>query len=413
MSERVVITGIGAISSVGNTARATFESLTQGRSGIRELPWPLPLGAEVRIGGMIEQLEPAVLDAFYTSEEVGRYAHLALFAAREAAADAGFDKGTAGYEPHRIATILGAGLSNGEALIAAAEKLAAGKVDEIPAGWGDRLAPHASTELVADVFGAQGPSCCLQSACASSAHAIGHGFDLVRNGVVDVAVVGGAEAPVAPFALSLFERIGALSKYTGPAHQASRPYERDRSGFVMGEGAGMLVLETLSSAKKRGAKIYAEVAGYGATADAFHVTRPHADGIGMARAIRRALKVGGVNPDEVDYVNAHGTGTEFNDEAETMALKEVFGDHAKKLWISSNKSMIGHLLGAAAAVETVAAVYTLASGMVPPTINLDNPDPDCDLDYVPLTAREKPVKVVIKNSFGFGGQNASLVLRAV
>jgi 3-oxoacyl-[acyl-carrier-protein] synthase II len=408
LNERVVITGVGAISSVGATARATFQALAEGRSGIREHGWKLPEGMEARVGGIIENFEyPEIEGCIHQS--VGRYTHLALTAAREAAEDSGIL--SAGYESSRIATIMGVGLGNGEALMTATEQVAKGQ--ELSLAWGDCVAPHVASELVAAMFGATGPSCCLQSACASSAHAIGYGFDQLRYGLADVVVVGGAEAPVSPFGLALFERIGALTKWTGPATGASRPFERDRSGFVMGEGAGMLVLETLSNAQRRGAKIYAEVAGYGATADAFHVTRPQADGRGMAKAINRALRIAKVDPSTVDYVNAHGTGTEFNDEAETMALKEVFGAHASNLWVSSNKSMIGHLLGAAAAVETVAAVYTIATGTVPPTINLDNPDKDCDLDYVPHVAREKAVRVAIKNSFGFGGQNASLVLKSV
>lgn len=409
--DKIVITGMGAVSPLGATARATFEGLTQGRSGIRELDWTLPAGAECKVGALIDDTELAELPAFAAGQMVGRYSRLALIAAREAIVDAGL--ASAGYESSRIATILGAGIGNGDAVVSAAERIAQGRDSEIEQGLGDFMAPHIATELVALASGGTGPSCCVQSACASSAHAIGYGFELVRTGVVDVAVVGGSEAPVTPFGMSLFERIGAMTKFVGPAQQASRPFDRNRTGFVMGEGAGVLVLETLSSAKRRGARIYAELAGYGATADAFHVTRPQADGRGMANAVSRALQVAGVNPDSVDYVNAHGTGTEFNDEAETMALKQVFGDHARKLWISSNKSMIGHLLGAAAAVETVAAAFTIASGIVPPTKNLDHPDEDCDLDYVPHTAREKTVRVAIKNSFGFGGQNASLVLRSV
>jgi len=416
--EKIVITGIGAISSLGATARATFEGLVAGRSGIRDVPWAVPEGMEVRIGAFIDQYERPALGNFdYTNPGPGRYSEMALLATREALADSGLasdqDRAKAGYESHRIATILGVGLGNGEAIVGASGKIVAGRLDEISSTWGDRMAPHLATELLAAEAGATGPSCCVQSACASAAHSIGYGFDLLRSGIVDVAVVGGAEAPIAPFGLSLFERIGALSKYVGPAQRASRPFDRERSGFVMGEGAGMLILETLSHARRRGARIYAELAGYGATADAFHVTRPSADGRGMSNAIKRALHVAGIDPESVDYVNAHGTGTEFNDAAETNALKQTFGDHARKLWISSNKSMFGHLLGAAAAVETVATVCTLASGTVPPTLNLDNPDPECDLDYVPHEARKKPVRVAIKNSFGFGGQNASLVLRTI
>jgi len=412
LSQRIVITGMGAVSPVGANARASFQGLTQGRSGIREVEWELRPGMEARFGGVITGFEPPpppIDDG--GRAEIGRFSRLAVTAAREAVADAGLAQ--AGYESHRIATILGVGLGNGEALMTACGHVARDRHEEISTDLGDCLAPPVVSELIAQVSGATGPSCCIQSACASSAHAIGYAFDLLRAGVADAAVVGGAEAPVTPFVVAAFERIGALSKWVGAAHGASRPFDRDRTGFVMGEGAGILVLETLERAQRRGARIYAELAGYGATADAFHVTRPSADGRGMARAISRALEVARVDPSSVDYINAHGTGTEFNDVAETMALKLVFGEHARKLWVSSNKSMIGHLLGAAAAVETVATVHTLATGTVPPTVNLDNPDAECDLDYVPREAREKPVRIAVKNSFGFGGQNASLVLKSI
>jgi 3-oxoacyl-[acyl-carrier-protein] synthase II len=387
MFEPVAITGMGA-------------------SGIRELNWRLRAGEERHVGASIDAFElPAV------PEHVGRFSQLALAAAREAVADAGLLQAT--YESDRIAVILGVGVGNGEALDTVGESVRAGQLETVAPGLLEWLMPSVSTELLALECNATGPSCCIQTACASAAHALGYAFDMVRTGMVDAALVGGAEAPVAPVGLAFFERIGALSKYAGPAAGASRPFERDRTGFVMGEGAGMFVLESFRNARRRGAKIYAELAGYGATADAFHVTRPPDDGRGMCSAIMRALNVAGVTPTDVGYVNAHGTGTPFNDVAETLALKAAFGDHAKQLLVSSNKSMIGHLLGGAAAVETVATVYSLLTGIIPPTINLDVPDPACDLDYVPHVARERRVRVAVKNSFGFGGQNASLVLKAV
>jgi len=410
--EKVVITGMGALSPVGTTARATFDALTRGQSGIRNVTWKLPAGAECRVGAYIDDANvPEIGEGGFKDREYGRYSRLAYAAVREALADSGVK--SAGYESSRIATILGAGLANGDAVVEATTQLSTGRYDSITLGHGDYMAPHLATELIAQLSGATGPSCCMQSACASSANAIGYGFELVRNGIVDTAIVGGSEAPVSPFVFSLFERIGAMTKYPGEPELASRPFDRERSGFVMGEGSAMMVLETETNARKRGARIYAEIAGYGASADAFHVTKPQVDGIGMARAIEGALRVAEVDRQAVDYVNAHGTGTEFNDLAETMALKHVFGEHARKLWVSSNKSMIGHLLGGAAAIETVATAYSLYTGVVPPTRNLDHPDEKCDLDYVPHEAREKRLRVAIKNSFGFGGQNASLVLRAV
>jgi len=261
-------------------------------------------------------------------------------------------------------------------------------------------------------FGFKGPNTCVVTACATGTHAIGDAFKIIQRGDADIMIAGGTESAVTPLGIAGFANMKALSTRNDEPQKASRPFDAERDGFVMGEGAGVLILEELEHALKRGAKIYAEVVGYGMTGDAYHITAPCADADGAIRVMEMALNDARVNPDEVDYINAHGTSTPLNDKVETLAVKHVFKDHAYKLKLSSIKSMIGHLLGAAGAVEAVATVKTIETGIIPPTINLENPDPDCDLDYVPNKAVEYPVKIAVSNSFGFGGTNASLVFKA-
>jgi 3-oxoacyl-[acyl-carrier-protein] synthase II len=265
--------------------------------------------------------------------------------------------------------------------------------------------------LVAIEFGARGPNYSVVSACASSAHAIGEAFNAMRRDEADVMIAGGSEAAITPFSYAGFCSMKAMSTRNDQPERACRPFDLDRDGFVMGEGAGILVLETLAHAQARGARIYCELAGYGASCDAFHITQPDPEGRGLSLAMNRALAVAGVRPDEIDYINAHGTSTLYNDKFETLAIKQVFGDHARKLMVSSTKSMTGHLLGAAGGTEALICAKALQTGAVPPTINYEQPDPDCDLDYVPNVKRSAQLRVVLSNNLGFGGQNASLVLR--
>jgi 3-oxoacyl-[acyl-carrier-protein] synthase II len=265
--------------------------------------------------------------------------------------------------------------------------------------------------LVAIEFGARGPNYSVVSACASSAHAIGEAFNAMRRGEADVMIAGGSEATITPFSYAAFCSMKAMSTRNDQPEKACRPFDRDRDGFVMGEGAGILVLETLAHAQSRGARIYCEVAGYAASCDAFHITQPDPQGRGLSLAMKRAMAVAGVRPDEIDYINAHGTSTLYNDKFETLAIKQVFGPHVRKLMVSSTKSMTGHLLGAAGGVEALICAKALQTGEVPPTINYEHPDPECDLDYVPNVKRSAPLRVVLSNNLGFGGQNATLVLR--
>jgi 3-oxoacyl-[acyl-carrier-protein] synthase II len=404
--EKVVVTGLGSVSPVGLSARETYAALISGRSGIQRLAYEPLRGASVRIGGLVA---PEIW-SWHGPDNIPRFAQFAWTAAREAVADAALLD--AHYHPERIATILGTGFGGADMTENMCRELFDQGDPEAPRIRLDGTSTMKAAELVALAAGARGPCQVVGSACASAAHALGRALYLLRTGQVDAVVSGGAESTVTPLSLALFERLGALSKYKGDPKAASRPFDRDRDGFVMGEGSGILVLETEARARRRGAQIYGELAGFGASADAFHVTRPADDGAGMGSAIKAALRDARIDRCDVQYVNAHGTGTELNDVAETRALKRAFGEHAQKLWVSSNKSMIGHLLGAASAVESVVLLQTLMHGVVPPTLNLTSPDERCDLDYCPGDARERSVRVVAKTSLGFGGQNAALIFRA-
>jgi 3-oxoacyl-[acyl-carrier-protein] synthase II len=411
MNARIAITGIGAITPVGHTAPATFAALLRGQSGAAPLSFSVDDRFDTRIAAEVKDYDPAALFGKKIARRQARFGLLAMTAAQEALTDAGFKD--AGYDPERIATIIGVGFGGLGMLCENYTALCAGGPSKVLPTALPALIPNMASGLVSMQAGALGPCYCTASACASSAHAIGDALQLLRHEVVDAVICGGAEAVVAPLALASFSRMMTLSTRNAEPTRASRPFDRERDGFVLGEGAGVLILERLERARQRGAKVYAELAGYGASADAFHVTRPEPEGRGAQLAMRNALKSAGLAPDEIDYVNAHGTSTQFNDLSETVAIKAVFGDHARKLWVSSNKSMLGHLVGAAGAVELIMSALGLTAGMVPPTINLDEPGEGCDLDYVPHVAREKRCRAVLSNSFGFGGQNASIALRSV
>jgi 3-oxoacyl-[acyl-carrier-protein] synthase II len=407
-NQRVVITGMGALTPLGLSANELFNGLVEGRSGLRRVDWGLPNGAVVNVGGAVVGFDPALDARIPPQEHSNRLTALALRAAFEAMDESGLDYKS--WRPERAATLLGIGIGDFTSLHASADAFRAGGT--MPDGLLERILCTHSTDTIARTFRTNYLSACALSACASAGHAIGNASDLIRSGVIDVAITGGVEALLTPICMATFEKLGALSTHTGEPHEASRPFDIGRCGFVLAEGAGVLVLESMSHAQRRGAHVHAELLGHAASADAFHVTAPPDNGGGMAQAMKHALRSARVAPSDVQYVNAHGTSTELNDLAETLALKHVFGEHAHRLWISSNKSMVGHTIGAAAAIETIATVYTLARGVVPPTINLHHPDPRCDLDYVPNVAREGRVRIAVKNSFGFGGQNCSLVLGA-
>lgn len=409
--KRIVITGIGAVTPLGNDAQSSFRAAVEGQSGIGPITFVQHPDARVRIGAAVKGFDAAAVMGKKEVHRHARFTHLAVAAAKEALSDSGLRD--AGYVPERVGCILGVGMGGIDVIaqeVGSYDRAGPRKLSPfgIPAAI-----PNMAPGMVAIEANAQGPCFCIASACASSAHAIGEALESLRRGSTDAMITGGAESGLNAHGLAAFERLGALSKRNDDPLRASRPFERNRDGFVMSEGAGVLVLETLENAQRRNAKIYAELAGYGSSSDAFHVTRPSEDGAGMAHAIRRALQSAQVSPTDVEYINAHGTATPSNDVAETHAIKTVFGDHARALWVSSTKSMVGHMLGGAAAFETIVAALAITQSVIPPTVNLDEADPQCDLDYVPHAARDRRLRVALNNSFGFGGQNAALLLRAV
>lgn len=408
MQNPVAVTGIGVVSPVGTTAAASFDALVRGESGVEA--WSdLDASMEARLAARVRGVDGSTLLGTKAARRLGRFTQLAAVAAVQAAEDAGL--ADANYDAESVGTVVGVGLGGLEALHAAALTLETKGPRRVSPFGIPSLIPNLAAATVAEIVNARGPSLCVSSACASSGHAIGEACQIVRQGRATAVLAGGAEACVHPLAAACFGRMGVLSRRNDAPHAASRPFDAQRDGFVLAEGAAVLVLEDLSAARARGARIYGLLAGYGATADAYSATRPNPDGVAAARAISGALADAGLRPDEVDYVNAHGTATQHADAAETTALKLAFKEHATKLWISSTKSMTGHMLGAAAAFEAVVSLLALNRSVVPPTINLERPDPACDLDYVPRLARERRLRAVISNSFGFGGQNVCLAFR--
>jgi 3-oxoacyl-[acyl-carrier-protein] synthase II len=410
-ANRVVVTGVGALTPVGATAQASFAALVEGKSGVAPLSFQQDPRSEVRIGAEVRDFDPDKHLGGKGARRHARFTQLALVAAREALADSGLSE--AGYAPERIATILGVGLGGVEVTYEASITLKEHGPRRISPYHLPALIPNIAAGVVSIEAAARGPCYCIASACASAGHAIGDAFDLVRRGIVDAAVTGGAESGVTPLGIAGFERMGALSKRNHEPGRASRPFDRERDGFVLGEGAGMLVLESHEAARRRGATIYGEVLGYGRTADAYHVTHPPADGEGARRAMLGALADGRIDPERVEYINAHGTSTPQNDATESLAIRRALGVHADRVWVSSTKSMTGHLLGGACAVESVAILLSMRHGVVPPTINLEHPDAGCDLDYVPHTARARKIRLALNNAFGFGGQNVCLAFGAI
>jgi 3-oxoacyl-[acyl-carrier-protein] synthase II len=410
---RVVITGIGVISPVGNDLGTFWESLKAGRSGIGRITAFDPGKFDCQIAGEVQGFEPVPF--FKTPKDVkrtDRYTQLAVAAARMGLDDSGLD--LAGTDLDLAGVMIGSGVGGLSTMEEQVTKLATRGPDRTSPFMIPMMISNMASGFISMEHGLRGPNMAIVTACATANHCMGEAWRIIKFGDADVMVTGGSEACVVPVGIAGFAAMRALSVRNDAPERASRPFDQDRDGFVMGEGAGVLILEEYEHAKKRGAKIYCEVAGYGLTADAYHMSAPLPEGEGAARCMAMAMRHAKVNPEEVDYINAHGTSTPVGDVCETKAVKRAFGGHAKEgLAVSSTKSMTGHLLGAAGAVEMAACVMTIRDGVVPPTINLDNPDPQCDLDYVPNTAREKKVKVAISNSFGFGGHNSSLLIRAI
>lgn len=408
---RVVITGLGVFASTGKDRDSFFSNLTKAQSGFRRIEQFDPSALSVQIGAEVPNYVPTDYFPNKRLDLLDRFTQFGLLAAREAMQSSGIEI-TEGERP-KFGVVMGSGMGGVSTIDSGYFNLYAKQATRLHPFTIPKIMHNAPTSQISMEYGAEGPSLSTATACSSSGHAIGEAFHFIKLGMTDIMLAGGSDAPITFGMMRCWESIRVLASGNGNGdiRHACRPFSADREGFVMGEGAGVLLLEDFDHAVKRGAKIYAEIAGFGMSSDASHITQPTI--IGPARAIRMALEEGGVNPGEVDYINAHGTGTPLNDVTETQVIKEVFGNHASRLAISSTKSMHGHAMGATGAIEMVATVMAMDRGIIPPTANYSRPDPQCDLDYVPNEAREKQVRVALSNSFAFGGLNAVLLLRNV
>ncbi len=410
-SRRVVVTGLGAVTAIGHDVDSFWASLVAGRGGVHRISHFDPkdfasqMGAEVRDWDPAQHMDPKEV------RRNDRYTHFGFVAAKQAVKDAALDMTK--EDGDRVGVIIGSGIGGMHTYETQLKTLSERGPRKVSPFTIPALIGNMCSGLVAIEYGARGPNFGIVSACATGTHALGEAAHAIRRGDADVMIAGGSEAAVTPFAYASFCAMKAMSTRNESPETASRPFDKNRDGFVMGEGAGVLVLESLEHAQARGAKIYCELAGYAATCDAYHITQPDPDGKGLSMAMKRALASAGAAPEDIDYINAHGTSTPYNDKFETLAIKRIFGEHARKLVISSTKSMTGHLLGAAGGIESVICAKTIQTQMVAPTINLEEPDPDCDLDYVPNQARAVRVRCVLSNNLGFGGQNAAAIFRAL
>jgi 3-oxoacyl-[acyl-carrier-protein] synthase II len=412
MPRRVVITGLGAVTAVGLTARGTFGRLMAGESGAGQITRFDASAMSCHIACEVKGFDPTTIVPEHEVKKVDPFTQFGMASGQEALRDAGLAEG-ASFDPDRFGCIFGVGIGGLTDIEATKELVMARGPRRVSPFFIPKIMMNAVAGNLSMRWGLRGPNFVTASACASSNHALGLAFRAVKHGEADLMLAGGSEATITSLGIAGFCALRAMSTRNDAPTKASRPFDKGRDGFVMGEGSGALVLEEYEHAKRRGAKIYAEFKGFGMTADAYHITSPAPEGAGAAKAMRHALEEGGVRPEDVQYVNAHGTSTEINDALETQAIKTVFGDHARKLAVSSTKSMTGHLLGGAGAVEAVVTVLSIAEGKVHPTINQEEPDPACDLDYVPNVARELAVKNAVSNSLGFGGHNAVLLFGKV
>jgi len=415
LTRRVVVTGVGLITPIGKTVEETWAGLMSGRNGAGLIKKFDTEKFSVRFACEIQDFDPLKFIPKKEARKMGAFIHYAIAASVEALADSGLPLNEAHRFPDEFSERVGTYISSGIGDFWAIEREHSKLLDDGP----DRVSPFFIVSAIVNLaagqvsirFGAKGPNSATATACSAGAHAIGDSFKIIQRGDADVMICGGAESAITPMSVAGFASMRALSTRNDDPQHASRPFERDRDGFVIGEGAGIMVLEELEFAKRRGARIYAEVVGYGMSADAFHLTMPDETGSGAIRVMQKALSDANVQPEQVGYINAHGTSTPYNDKFETLAIKKTFGDHAYKLAVSSTKSMTGHLLGAAGGIEGVFSVLAIHRKKLPPTINYVNPDPDCDLDYVPNEPREAEVEYALSNSFGFGGTNAALLFK--
>ncbi|GGD18060.1 beta-ketoacyl-ACP synthase II [Pontibacillus salipaludis] len=407
-SRRVVITGMGVVSPVGNDVETMWNNIVEGNSGIAPITKVDASEFSANVAGELKDFEPGNYFDKKEAKRMDPFTQYALAASLMAVKDAGLDINE--EIAHRTGVWIGSGIGGMTTYDEQFRKYMDKGARRVSPFFVPMLIPDMAAGQVSIATGAKGINSCTVTACASGANSIGDAFKVIQRGDADYMIAGGAEAPLTPMSFAGFSSMKALSPVEDP-NKASRPFDKERSGFVMGEGSGILVMETLESAKKRGAKIYAEIVGYGSTGDAHHITAPAPNGEGATRAMNQALEDAGLTPDAVDYVNAHGTGTALNDKFETEAVKNVFGDHAYKLAMSSTKSMTGHLLGAAGAIEAVISIKSILNNILPPTTNYENEDPDCDLDIVPNQSRKSDVNTVVSNSLGFGGHNATLIFK--
>lgn len=409
MKRRVVVTGVGLICGLGNTTEETWRGLIEGRSGVDYITRFDASGFPVRFAAEVKNFDPLRYIEKKDVKKMDPFIHFAIAAAQEAVDDAGLRITPENAE--RVGVYIGSGIGGFSVIEREHQKFLEGGPGKISPFFIPAAIANLAAGQVSIRFGARGPNSATCTACSAGAHAIGDAFKIIERGDADVMICGGAEAAVTPMGVGGFAAMRALSTRNEDPQRASRPFDRDRDGFVIGEGAGILVLEALEHAQARGARIYAEIVGYGMSADAYHITQPPEDANGAIRVMQYALRDAGIPPDQVDYINAHGTSTYYNDKLETYAIKCVFGEHAYRLAVSSTKSMTGHLLGAAGGLEAGITVLAIYHQILPPTINYEHPDPECDLDYVPNRARRAEIRYALSNSFGFGGTNAALLFK--
>ena len=407
MRKRVVITGLGCVSPVGNDPDTAWENILAGKSGVSSVTRFDVSAFKTRIAAEVKDFDPKALLGRRAARRYDRVSHFALVATQQAVEQAGLTIDDSNSE--RVGVLVGTGIGGIETLYSGILNYLERGPSRTSPFTVPMMIPDSPSSLVAIRYGARGPNMAVVTACATGTNAIGEAAEMIRRGVADVMLAGSSEAAITPITFAGMGAMGAISTRNDAPERASRPFDAERDGFIIGEGAGMVVLESLELARARGANILAELRGYGVTNDAFHISAPVEDGAGAARCMQLAIEDSGLTPEEIGYINAHGTSTRLNDKTETLAIKTVFGERAYRVPISSTKSMTGHLMGGSGSVEAVFCVQALQSGMLPPTINYENPDPECDLDYIPNHARQQPVDHIMSNSFGFGGHNATLI----